>query len=321
MLNETDAVIIHTTEISFTYVLVRAVIFSALSLIIMTSNGFALVVLQHMPELKDATRIFMTSLTVSDICLGLFGLLPVAVNSVVMTQEMGGVPKPHLTLCVVQNATLTLLQYVDLTSVLLINAERYIACVYPLKYPIIVTRKRCLIAVASLLLFWVIWATYAYLILLSNTTPVYDVRYGFCTLYSEANVKWLIIGITCNLLVPLGIVIGIYWKLMKVVKDHEERMAIDLGRGGVNQDRSNRSSNHRALITFLLVTLSIIVGWFPYVIVVIYPTLTDNELPVELVFISQCIMYSIPWVNVLIYYMRNKQFELTAKKMLRKILT
>ena len=312
-------------NVPLAFVIIRSVVFSLLTVVVLGSNVFALVVIHRMPGLmNEATRIFMTSLTIADICFGLFGLFPLVVIS-----SIGGLQN-HLELCLTHSTLLTAFQYCDLAFVLLINGERYIACVYPLRYPVLVTRKRCLVAVLLSCVFLVMWALCVYTIIFSRSrsgsqsgySRSYDILYGYCALYSgeDINVPWLVSGLLLNLCLPLGLVIAMYWRLMGVVKDHEERMAIDLGRynsGGMNPDRS---SNHRGVITFLLVTLSIGVGWFPYVIVVIYQTLTDNELPVELVFFSQCILYSITWVNVLIYYMRNKQFKITAKKMFRKIL-
>ena len=45
-------------------------------------------------------------------------------------------------------------------------------------------------------------------------------------------------------------------------------------------------SNHRAMKTFLLVTVTIAIGWMPYSFVVVFETMTKNKVPLVIIFES-----------------------------------
>ena len=309
-------------EVPSLFNMIRSVVLFILTFVVIVSNGFTLLVLRRMHHMKEATRVFLMSLTISDILLGWFCLLPSAVISAI-----GGVDQPVFV--AVHSALMMYLPHNDLSSVLLVNAERYIACVYPLKYSIWVTKKRSIVVVCSVWVFCASFATVYSLVLnlgtYKNAPPVYDPRYGYCM----ENTVWMhpvtAIGVKiANVVIPLCLVVYIYIRLYRISAQYQARKAEIMAvsrrqnRGNDCEEDALPKANHRALITFLLVTVTVVIGWFPYSVIIIIEVYTNIRVPYQIIFISQCILYCIPWVNVLIYFIRNEQFQKAARKMFRQ---
>ena len=100
----------------------------------------------RMPKLRTATNIFTTNLGVTDLAVALF-VLPVWIVSLAAGATSAVTPFPD-TLCQVTAFITVTLLLVSVATLAGISLDRYLSICYPLRYPMKVTSRRVVIALA-----------------------------------------------------------------------------------------------------------------------------------------------------------------------------
>lgn len=289
----------------------RATICAILTTLSISADCFCIAVLRRAKQINKITRFLMASLTLSDLCVGVFGLAPL-----VWSAAIGGWPEPLSQWCIIHIFTLQLFQYCGISAVLFLNLECFIAITRPLKYNIIVTKTRTLIVIAIQWSFWIIWGISMFFIF--KNYMFFDHHYGLCVIReSVRKLVFVIGGAVLHIFLPVLVVICMYSRIWYIARQHVARIAERNVNQAYNQNAPRRMrDNNKAFRSFLLVTISIAVLWIPFTVVEIYETVTTKLLHVYVVSFGEFLEFSIPWINVLILFIKYESFRKTAAEVL-----
>lgn len=303
----------HTEVINDLYISKSLLIFKATTLgLILCLNLFAnslvLVVLPRIRELSPVTRVFMTSMTVSDLGAGLGYIFPVFASTIVNQWPFGD------TMCSILAHTNYVFCLTSSLSLLSVNVERYIAVTRPLRYPMLmnVTRAR-VISVA-------LWVCSLMLPALSCFVPWRKIYYAdnmhACTTGPADPAlqdKQGTMFITLFIVGPLGITLALFIRLFRLARWHASRIAA-LGQAF---GRANNKSDKKVFVTFFIMTICLTIAWCPIAIAFIYENVTRTSISGWLMCLAQLMVFSNTVVNVLVYYLRNREFKDTVRKLLK----
>ncbi|XP_038053987.1 beta-1 adrenergic receptor-like [Patiria miniata] len=139
-----------TTEDRNEYNFIRCILLVITTILLLTLNPLCLVVLRHVRSIQETTKIFLRSMTIADLGMGLFQALPMTVLAISETEHIGEV------FCQVLSFAGEIFIYGPQMSILLLTVDRYISVVYALRYPSLVTVKRARISVCLLLFTYVL---------------------------------------------------------------------------------------------------------------------------------------------------------------------
>ena len=304
-------------QLSFGFIITRAVVFGILSIFTILINCFSLVVFQRVENMNEVTRLLVMSLTVTDITFGFFGLLPHSILTIYGE-------KPELNeFCMVVWFITTTIPYFDLFFLVLINGERYIACTRPLRYATIVTRKRAIKVIYGVVIICCLQAVvFLTFIFETNKSVLFNKRYGTCSIYTAFNSKEELILLTLiavfTSFCPIVMVIYMISRLLYIAKQHKEQEIELQAVSHASSIKTHKSSfNRKGVFTFLLITVSVVFVWTPITVVFIFEEISANEISAYVIFCAYVLVYSSAWINVIIYYMRNKEFRMAAKRLLK----
>ena len=288
----------------------KATICAILTTVSILADCFCIVVLHRAKQINEITRLLMASLTLSDLCVGVFGLAPL-----VWSASIGEWPEPISPWCIIHMFTLQLFQYCGLSAVLFLNLECFIAITRPLKYSIIVTKTRTIVVIAIQWSFWIIWGLSMFFIFKNHV--FFDHHYGLCVIReSLRKLIFVIGGAVLHIFVPVLVVICMYSRIWYIARQHVARIAERNVNHTHNQKTPHRMRDNKALKSFLLVTISIAVLWVPFTVIEIYETVTLKLLHDYIVNIGEFLEFSIPWINVLILFIKYESFRRTAAEVL-----
>ena len=216
---------------------------------------------------------------------------------------------------------------IDLFILVLVNGERYIACTRPLHYEAIVTLKRVKIILLLGVIFWlsyaIIMVSFMYHQYLTEPNFVhFDDRYSMCSIrivsmttariaFSRGVLLWFLLEI------PVTLVAVFLSRLLYIARKQTHLIAREMALYGGNV-HNRVARNNKGIYTFLLITVSLVIVWFPSGFVYYYEYVTGVQLPAYVALLSQCILCSFSWINVVIYYWRTEEFKKTAKHMFKR---
>ena len=300
---------------------IRAILFTCLAILTLAVNILSIIVLKQMNRINEVTRLLLIALNTTDIVYVVIVLFPLVTFAVA-----GNWTKSSL-FCILQVILYSGLLIVDLFILVLINGERYIACTRPLRYEAIVTLKRVkiifLLGVICGLSYIIIMASFVYHQYLIEPNFVYfDDRYSICIArivssttakiaFSRSVLLWFLIAISITMVAVF------LSRLLYTARKQSQLVARKMALYGGNI-HNRVARNNKDIYTFLLITVSLVIVWFPTAFVFYYEHVIGIQLPVYVVLISQCILCSFSWLNVLIYYWRTEEFKKTAKQIFRR---
>ena len=119
------------------------VLFAFICLLIIATNSLIIYLIFRKKILRSITNMFLTSLAFSDLIYGLVGF-PLFIICCL---------KEFIYICVSSVIFVRFTVISSVCHVLLVAFDRYIVIVHPLKYPLLVTKKRALIAIIFVWLF------------------------------------------------------------------------------------------------------------------------------------------------------------------------
>ena len=117
---------------------------SLIVLISLPINNLCLIVLGKVRDIDDTTKLFLKSLTLSDILSSLLRGIPAIAAAIRNAWSFGDLACLLIT---IPHDTVT---FANMLSLLAVNIDRCIAILYPLRYPLLVNIKNAWISVVLL---------------------------------------------------------------------------------------------------------------------------------------------------------------------------
>ncbi|XP_044517585.1 histamine H2 receptor [Gracilinanus agilis] len=208
-------------------------------------------------RLRSLTNCFIVSLAITDLLLGLL-VLPFSAAC-----ELGQACNFAKPLCKIYTSLDVMLCTASILNLFMISLDRYYAITAPLRYSMVVTPKRVVIA---LTLIWVISITFSFLpihlewniqnLTNSNLTPYK------CKL--QVNKAYGLVDGLITFYVPLLVMCATYYRIFKIAREQAKR---------INHSYYNKAvtiREHKATVTLAVVMGAFIICWFPYFTVFVY---------------------------------------------------
>ncbi|XP_071947808.1 G-protein coupled receptor 52-like [Antedon mediterranea] len=298
-----------------TRLLVSFLVLTAMILII-CGNLIVITVFHYTPSLRNPNTVFITSLAIADLGVGISCLFSVYA---LFTGE-----KLNTYLCQAIGFFLTVVVGVSIMTLGCISIDRYIAVTKPLKYTYIMTKKRtrvisvCVwilsVAIFSPSLFG--WGNYEF----------NDYTYE-CRLKWDIDVQFsfyvLSVLVFPNIVISSFCYYHIYKACRRQVKKHitqMENFSVDDTTGASDRE-SNRKVQERAVAKiFLVIVSAFYFTWLPFIIIRILEGIIPNiDIPNLVSFLTAWMGIFNSFLNCLIYSISHKSFQAGLKALLKTI--
>lgn len=254
-----------------TGVIIEMVILVVVMTMTIGTNVITLFVVACTDYLRNINRVYLYSLTVSDLCIGLF-IFPFALYSLVINSY--GIPEINSKLCHVQAYMLVVFFLSGLYAIAWTNVDHYVAVRKPERYQVMMSPPRSLC-----------WIGFAWIAAISFCSPpllsFQDTRYYkevfICTIYIGSEIPYFVTAGVLALLPPLLVLlitdIYMFTHAFKKKQKMYEAVLIDV---------SSRPRNYQ--INFL-VSVIYIGTWLPWCLLRIC-SLYNDDIPHELHFVT-----------------------------------
>ena len=277
---------------------------SALACISLPMNILALMVLSRSNKIEDVTKVFLKSLTISDIIMCVIYNIPAIGIAATGYWPYGEV------LCTIQGLVLDPVSLTIYILVLAINVERYIYIIHPLKY-----QRFCSVFRARL----VVVITWIFVILLKSPAGLtsfkhvaFIAKHQCCVLFppeSNSAYKIYAASIMAICFLTLVIVICLYGRILQFANNSAKRFNRSSGYGSRTISPGLQiKRNIKGATTCLLLTLSIIFSMLP-VSIIFSLEYRDIKVNKYVVFICHIAFQSGGIFDVIIYYLRNRSLN------------
>ncbi|XP_022086745.1 beta-4C adrenergic receptor-like [Acanthaster planci] len=282
-------------------------IWTLTTLLILFLNSMCLILLHKVKGFSEATIVFLKSMTIGDLILGLCFYLPTV--GVFLNDRRW--PYGNIC-CYIQAWVIRTVLPLSGASVLLVTIDRYIAIVYPMQYETWLSLRRARIITCSV---WTIANFYGLLTsILANWMQCFSQHYLICTIgefnHSKAVITLIVIGVGTFLVITV-----MYIRILLIAQKHASQIAKH--RPSVTSmasatDVPSPSPNRKSFTTVFIITMTLLIGWLPSVIL----GLINVETPsIPLVIATQIPLASVSWLNVIVYYTRNQAFQEAAQEL------
>ena len=309
--------------------IIRSCCMSMISFLVIFGNATCLFILHRATcrnmGFRETTKVFMISLTCTDFCSGIVGVLPVSITAALghfPTSQSSSVP-----FCFYQALICYFLSLLSCSSLLAVTTERYLSIVYPLRSRLLVTTRRCKIAVIFL---WTIQG----LILIGfviSLTPKYagsdatiDPDFLLCfphIVEENGDLRRYPTFFSLGAIfaaIPVLTIIFMYTKMLLIARRRSSSLA---GKTSASVTERQATLEWRGIVTFLIITITSITAWLPYTIVTFQEYIMLRVVDGHWKFLSVTFFFCGGWFNVAIYYMGNKRYRLIAKQMIYSIVS
>lgn len=261
--------------------------------LIIGGNALVLLSIASFPRLRTVSNIFVSSLAVADL---LVGLLVIPFYTVYYLSVPGVTENKYA--CLFKYAFIIESCGSSIFNLSAIAFERYVAVSFPLKYSAIMTRRKAKLIVT------VLW-TYVTVLSLAPIAGINTWRANAaCDFYLVLPMGYTVLGSFVT--VSVGMVTTsvfyalIYWEIRKMRRFTE------------NQSRLDKSHNRdvRSAFVMAVVSLTFLMFWLPYIVIgplKYIPTL-DREFIERLKNYTLCLAISNSMVNPFIYGCLRKDF-------------
>ncbi|XP_038054249.1 adenosine receptor A1-like [Patiria miniata] len=306
------------------------VLYAILMVLIVVGNGLLLYVIIKAKELKRSSRIFLVSLTVADLFVGLV-VIPVRVVPQIIGISIGSIWTVSDRLCEALNFLEDFAIGASVLAVLALTIERYLAVEMPLRFRSMLTSRRACIVVACS---WLMSLCTASILLILSV--VYESRFvafdgpsSLCVINKLSGVTLFMFlnFIIVYFLIPLCVTFFASIRILNIVKNHtayqkqapknvSQRVCNGVCRGLCKCFLRNK----KALVTVLILTLSYSVSSIPFVVCVFYIMFSPYAVDQLLVELAKLSLFSSCFINVIVYTGRNRAFRGSAKHLLCRLL-
>ncbi|XP_038077145.1 beta-1 adrenergic receptor-like [Patiria miniata] len=268
--------------------------------LILTLNPICVVMLHRASGIQETTKVFMASLTVSDICIGLFWVLPELTQHFNRKWVLGSF------LCTVWGVTSTYLGGLSMFSLVLMTVDRFVAIVYSLRYPTLMTLKKAKTIVAITWSMTLAIGIIAFGIFLPHVISPSAPRK--CIFTSDNNIYTSIV--VSAIAISLVTIVILYMYILNVARQQARRIAaqnqinVDLGDQNAPQRVSTKSAT-----TVFIITMTVFICWLPSIIFSVISLTPGVQPPPLFKLITNFIFATNSWLNVVVYYMRNRELR------------
>ncbi len=273
-------------------------------------NTFCLVLLHHVQGFNKSTIIFLKSMTVSDLLLGVFFYLPtIAVFAAGQTwpDALGD------TFCLIEAWVIRQGLPISAFSVLLVTIDRYIAIVHPMKYEVWLSPTRARLMVCSA---WFLTNMYALVTLLTaHMKTSYSDVFFICTIGQINETKAVITLVLLSIVILICITI-MYIRILMIANRHAAHIATHRPSVDGEVQPPTSAPNRKSFTTVTIITLTLLVGWMPSVVIGLSNTKDIHPL---FIFVTQVPLASVSWLNVIVYYVRNQAFKEAGHVLLARV--
>ena len=275
-----------------------------MTILIITGNGFCLVVMRKATHMKTVTKIFFMSLLSSNMYVGVgFGLVQTTLllfGHLIEDQDI------TYMLCSITAGVSFTGTAASVISLLSINIERYICIEMPLRSAAFVTRK---VAAAFMIVKWLCMLTVAIVYsLMFDSLTYYDDNWKMCFTYSgtlnSSIVTYVLVFISILIFLPLIITISIYGRILVLVRRSTQSHVMSAP-GGYNTSKGN----HKATFTLIMVAFTYIITWIPFGIIVMITILSNDQLYPHLRFLAYLLLLCSHWITVFVFIKRDATFR------------
>ena len=275
------------------------VFLSLQGVLIICANSLVFLLFATTKHLRTKTNYCLVSLAASDFLAGLVSLPLVLLCSIVVSNPI----------CTSMDLCHRFQSFSTILHLLVATSERYFKIKRPFKYNILVTKRR---VVALLMAVWIFSLSASFVqltwILSDNEqlTQKFDFGYSVFSLLSLALLPFIIIACIDG---------HIFYYIHK---EKKFRCALTQGTLFEKQDREKRRRNDRkALIIYAVMTITFVIGWFPYFIISL---LNDIKPEYPIPFAAGIILLSLKFSTALINPLLYTFFKTDFRKALQDLL-
>ena len=279
----------------FTFVL----FFTTIALIVVL-NSVCLVVLRKVRGIPETTKLFMMSLTLSDLCTGTFYGIPILYYSMSTSWIISAA------YCTILPFIIITLVTINASSMVMLTIDRFLAITYSLHYPRLMTLKRSKVTVT---LVWtltlVIYSASFYILDRTQHKEMSNEQVFLCGTLSN-RMLFLFIAITG---VSLGTILTLYAYILKVARRQARLIAAQNTIGNI-EGRQNIPGpiSTKSATTVIIITGTACLCWIPGIITSSLPS-EDFKVSASFYVIAITLYCSNCWLNCIIYYWRNREFK------------
>ena len=305
-----------TSIIPSSLLVFKAFAFGILIILNLCLNSLTLVVLRRMRELKPATRVFLTSMTVADL-VSLVYHIPIFISTIVNQWPFGDTPCTVFSLA---GLVVNILYYINLPMV---TIERYIAVAWPFRYPSLVTVKRSRMVVVGAWSFALLGATGTYFLgpyqQYVETLHACIPSPGFRTAQTDKtlSIPFDVIGMLVISLTPVALSLVLFFRLYIITRAHIVRIAAQ-NRNAAWNNNNTLAMERKTLITFFIMTICVTFCMIPNIVLSVFIYSNEHgESYINYWFtcFAQLMYLSNTIVNVIVYYWRTVAFRETVKRL------
>lgn len=275
-------------------------------------NLLCLLVLPKTRSIPENNRLFLVSLSLADLVVGILCLLAI-VPAVLNRWPFGDF------FCGFSLALLGACSGVSRNSLVGISIDRYLAITKPLHYPMIVTRRKILIILS------VIWVFGFFVLFLPYIGPpiVYRQNVAFCIpVWTDVDYRsQALISFTVAFLIPCPIMFFIYTRLFQITRQQLKSL-LDIQTFSHQNTAENilakeslrKKGEAKAIRMFCAVTFTFVIAWLPYLTLTLFNNFSGKETAAILEFIAVIFAMSSSWWDVVTLFGMNAGFRRTAKR-------
>ncbi|XP_065113395.1 trace amine-associated receptor 13c-like [Paramisgurnus dabryanus] len=278
------------------------VFFSLLSACTVFLNLLVIISISHFKKLHTPTNMFILSLAVSDLLIGLIVMPLEAIKLIETCWYFGD------NLCGLYLMFIALLLSASLSHLILIAVDRYVAVCHPLHYPRTITTTK---TIMSICICWFCSTAYN-TALVSNSRHSdlnkMNVCYGECIF--TISYAWRVTDLIMSFLFPCTVIITLYLRIFYVA--HQQVKVINsLLKGGkhIMKGSLKRKSESKAALTLGLIVTVYMLCWIPYFI----SSLIENTEMISITLVLLWILYISSAVNPIIYALFYPWFKMSVK--------
>ncbi|XP_038057232.1 adrenocorticotropic hormone receptor-like [Patiria miniata] len=294
---------IENEHTSTTLVILVAVLAVLAVFLCVLLNPLMLFTLRRVTSIQPTTKIFMASLTLSDLCNNLYWIL-------VLTELFAGSWLLGDFLCVVYGVTSYLFVSLSIFSLFILTVDRYIAISQPLQYPSIMTVFRSKIIVFSS---WAAVSIFCILIFGIDGSRIVslDTRYYLCI----GHYDWRnYLAVLLAVVIILSIFI-LYARIALIARKQARRISAENQAGN---GQGGQRINTRSTTTIIIITGTLIITWIPTVVrlLIVIPSPQHTWTQYLAGTFTNVLLLCNGWLNVMIYYLRNRDLRQAVRALL-----
>ncbi|XP_033644876.1 G-protein coupled receptor 52-like [Asterias rubens] len=266
--------------------------------LIMVLNPVCLVVLRHVRGIQETTKLFMMSLTLSDLCAGIFFGIPHLYYFISTSWIVSD------SFCKISPYLVTALVTVNALSMVSLTIDRFLAIAYPLHYPRLMTLKRSKVMIALLWSLTIILHSALYCLPSSQSETVKEKHAILCATHNMTQF------FTSSIAgVSLGTILILYAYILKVARRQARLIAAQNILGNI-EGRQNipGSISTKSATTVIIITGTACLCWIPGIITSSLAS-QDFKVSLSVQIITTTLYSSNCWLNCIIYYWRNREFK------------